>query len=167
MAYNILTNGETHTMTTHADLGIEFVSEEVAKQNGDNRSDKVTFHRSARIAVVRDLPKFTAAFGDECVLGILDGTSIRVMSQDVNRRMLAKGATDSEIEAAIINRLRGVRNASRGGTTTIVKYALPNGEFYTGTDEVEFQQLYTEALVAQGVPAAVALGIAQNQHLTK
>lgn len=151
----------------YADLGIEFVADDVAKQNGDNRSDKVTFNRKARIAVVTDLGKFTEAFGEATVLGILDGTSVRVMAQDVNRRLLAKGEKDDAIEAAIINRLRGVRNASRGGTKTVeVKvYTLPNGGTFTGTVEIEYQQAYLAALTEAGVPFDVAQGIALNQHL--
>jgi hypothetical protein len=151
----------------YAELGLTFVSEDVAKQNGDNRTDKVTFNRKARIAIVTDLTKFTAAFGEDSVLGMLDGQGLRVPSQAVNRAMLAKGAKDAEIETAIINRIKGVRNAGARGTTTVVKFALPNGEFYTGTDEVEYQQAYTLALVEAGVPANIATGIASNQKLTK
>lgn len=152
-------------MTNYDELGIRFDLEEVAKQSGDNRSDKVTFHRKAPIVIVENVEKFRAAFGDDTILAIFDGTSIRVKSQAIARRMLTKGATNEEIEAANVNMLRGVRNATRGGTTTVTKYALPNGQFYTGTNETEFQAAYLAALVDAGVPADVARGIAVNQKL--
>lgn len=154
-------------MTNYDELGIRFDLEEVAKQSGENRSDKVTFHRKAPIVVVTDVTKFRDAFGDETVLAIFDGTSVRVKSQAIARRMLAKGATDDEIRAANVNMLRGTRNASRGSTVVVTKYVLPNGASYSGTDETEFQQLYLAALVDQGVPAEIAHGIAVNQHITK
>jgi hypothetical protein len=149
---------------TYDELGIRFDLEEVAKQSGDNRSDKVTFARKAPIVIVTDVTKFREAFGDETILAVFDGTSIRVKSQAIARRMLAKGATDEAIREANVNMLRGVRNATRGGGT-VTKYALPNGEFYAGTDVTEFQQLYLAALVDAGVPADVARGIAVNQKL--
>ena len=151
----------------YAEYGIEFVAEEVAKQNGDHASDRATFNTKAQIAVVRDLEKFRAHFGDDTVKGILDGTSVRVMSQDVNRRLLGKGIKDeSSLQTAVYNRLKGVRT-STGGTRIVETkvYMLPNGEAYKGTDESEFQQLYAAALVDAGVPADAAIAIAKNQHI--
>lgn len=152
-------------MTNYDELGIRFDLEEVAKQNGDNRSDKVTFNRKAPIVIVTDVTKFRESFGDETILAVFDGTSIRVKSQAIARRMLAKGATDESIREANVNMLRGVRNATRGGTT-VVKYALPDNTFFTGTDEAAYQAAYLAALLTiEGMDEQVALNIARSQKL--
>lgn len=155
------------TENDYAEMGLRFDTEVVSKQRGDHASDRVEIG-NAQIAVVTDLEKFRTAFSDATVLGILDGTSIRVMSQDVSRRSLEKGVKSPDaIQAGIINRLRGVRNS--GGTRTItvtkVTYALPDGTKYEGADETEYQQLFAAALVDAGVPSAAALAIAGNQKL--
>lgn len=156
------------TENDYAEMGLRFDTEEVSKQRGDHASDRVVLG-NGQIAVVTDLDKFRTGFGDGCVLGILDGTSIRVMSQDVSRRMLNKGTKDAAtIQAAIINRLKGVRNSTGGGVRTVkvTVYALPDGSTYEGDNEVEYQQLFAAALVDAGVPNAAALAIASNQHFT-
>lgn len=157
------------TENDYAEMGIRFDTEEVSKQRGDHASDRVVIG-SAQICVVTELDKFRTAFSDATILGILDGTSIRVLSQDVSRRNLDKGVKDAAVlQAAIINRLRGVRNASGGGTRTVTitksVYALPDGSKYEGSDETEYQQLFAAALVDAGVPSAAALAIAANQKL--
>jgi hypothetical protein len=159
--------GHIMTENDYAEMGIRFDTEEVSKQRGDHASDRVVIG-NAQIAVVTDLDKFRTSFGDATILGILDGTSIRVMSQDVSRRSLEKGVKAADaIQAGVINRLKGVRNA--GGTRTItvtkVSYSLPDGTKYEGADETEYQQLFAGALVDAGVPAAAALAIASNQKL--
>lgn len=148
------------------EMGITWAAEEVSKQHGDHATDRRVMG-TAYIPVVTDLGKFTESFGQACVLGILDGTSIRVMAQDVNRAGLAKNLKPDEIKDRIEARLRGVRNRPVGGTTIVkVKvHTLPNGTEYTGTDVVEYQQAYAAALIDQGVDATVAITIAQNQTL--
>jgi len=156
------------TENDYAEMGLTFATESVSKQRGDHASDRVELG-NGQIAIVTDLEKFRTAFSDECVLGILDGTSIRVMSQDVSRRLLNKGTKKAEdIQAAIINRLKGVRNSTGGGVRTVIKnvYALPDGTKYEGESEVEYQQAYAAALVDAGVPSAAALAIAANQKFT-
>lgn len=144
--------------------GISWAEEDVSKQHGDHATDRVVIGK-AQIPVVQDLAKFTAEYGEPCVLGILDGTSIRVMAQDVNRSGLAKGLKVEEIRQRIDARLRGVRNRPLAGPTkTVLVYMLPNGEKFAGTTLVEFQQQYLAALVDQGVGAQVARTIAQNQN---
>lgn len=157
------------TENDYAEMGIRFDTEEVSKQRGDHASDRVVLG-NGQIAVVTDLDKFRKAFGDECVLGILDGTSIRVMCQDVSRRLLNKGTKAADaIQAAIINRLKGVRNSGGGSVRTVTKtvYNLPDGTKYEGESETEYQQAYAAALVDAGVPSAAALAIAANQKFTK
>ena len=148
---------------TTLEYGIEWVEETVQKQHGDHATDRAVLNGKAQIPVVRDLTAFVAEFSEAAVLGSLDGTSIRVMAQDVNRRLLAKGEKPDTIRAAIINRLRGIRNAGSRGAKVVTKYALPDGTFYTGSDLVEYQQAYVAALVDLGTPADVARQIGANQ----
>jgi hypothetical protein len=154
------------TENDYALMGIRFDTEEVSKQRGDHASDRVVIG-NGQIAVVTDLVKFEAALPG-VILGCLNGTSIRVMCQDVSRRCIEKGVKAADaIQAAIMLRLKGVR--ASGGTRVIEKivpkYSLPDGTFYSGADETEYQQLYAGALVDAGVPATAALSIAQNQKL--
>jgi hypothetical protein len=152
-----------------AGMGLRFDAEEVSKQRGDNASDK-TVIGIGQIAIVTDLALFEAAMPG-VVLGSLNGTSVRVMSQDVSRRSIEKGVKGADaIQAAVLNRLRGVRN--NGGGTKIVTVTkivhsnpLPDGSQYAGTDETEYRALYAAALVDAGVPTEAALSIANNQKL--
>lgn len=153
-------------MLNYMDYGITFQTEPVAKRAGPNATDRKVIG-NGQIAVVTDLDKFVKHFGPSVVLGILDGTSIRVMSQDVSRRGLDAKQSPEQIQEAIYNRLKGVRNRGAGGTTEVIIHVLPDGTKYTGTDEVEFQQLYSAALVDAGVDADTALLIAGNQKLGK
>lgn len=144
--------------------GISWAEEDVSKQHGDHATDRVVIGK-AQIPVVQDLAKFTAEYGEACVLGILDGTSIRVMAQDVNRSGIAKNLKADEIRQRIDARLRGVRNRPLGGgVKTVIVYMLPNGQQYKGTSLVEFQQEYMSALVDAGVPAEVARTLATQQN---
>lgn len=141
------------------EIGIVWSEETVRKQNGDNASDKAPIRGTAQIPVPNDLDKFVAHFGDSCVLGIMNGTSVRVMAQDVNRRMLAKGASTEAIREAVYNRLKGIRNSASPVVRTVVKYPLADGTFYTGTDLVEYKQAALAAYVDKGVPVEVAQGL--------
>lgn len=147
--------------------GISWVTEDVSKQHGDHATDRVVIGK-AQIPVVSDLDAFRKEYGDACILGILDGTSIRVMAQDVNRSGLAKKLSADEIRQRIDARLRGIRNRSLGGTVKeVTVYLLPNGEKWTGTDETSYQAEYMAALVDAGVDAAVARTLATQQKLVK
>ena len=147
--------------------GISWVTEDVSKQHGDHATDRVVLGK-AQIPVVADLDAFRKEYGDSCILGILDGTSIRVMAQDVNRSGLAKKLPADEIKQRIDARLRGVRNRSLGGVVKeVAVYLLPNGEKWTGTDETAYQAEYMAALVDAGVPIEVAKTLATAQKLVK
>lgn len=167
----------TETLTTetitksdtelYAEMGLRFDAEEVSKQRGDNASDKVVIG-IGQIAIVTDLVLFEAAMPG-VVLGSLNGTSVRVMSQDVSRRAIEKGIKGAKaIQALVINRLRGVRN-NGGGVKIVEKKVFSNpladGTQYTGADETEYRALYAASLVDAGVPAEAALAIANNQKL--
>jgi hypothetical protein len=147
-------------------IGIEWNAEKVSKQQGDHATDRVVITGDAQMPVVQDLDKFRAEFGDGAILGIFNGTSIRVMAQDVNRRLLTAGKDAETIKEAIYNRLKGVRNAAtatvRTVTVTVTVRDLPDGTTYDGIDFVEYQQAYLAALVDAGTPVAVAQGIAKG-----
>lgn len=153
-------------------FGVAWSTETVNREPDGNGSTKVEATADAQILSIVDLEKFRANFpnADEILLGIANGTSLRVMAQDVNRRNPKKSR--DERRSAIVNRLVGVRNAGvRTVVTKVVEkivkqYALPNGESYTGTDETEYQQLYLAALVDFGMPVATAQSIATLQKLS-
>lgn len=152
--------------------GISWVSEDVSKQHGDHATDRVVIGK-AQIPVVSDLEKFRKEYGDSCILGILDGTSIRVMAQDVNRSGIAKKLSAEEIQSRIDARLRGIRNRSLAAVVKeVTVYLLPNGEKWTATadtayesDEADYQAQYMAALVDAGVDVAVARMLATQQKL--
>ena len=163
------TTDTTTTVTkTLADMGIEFLTEPVSKRAGSNNSDKRVWREDAQILRVVNLEKFKTEFGEPAALAGLNGTSFRVMSQDVNRRHDAK-APHATIQQAIVNRLRGLRNAAATVTRVVEKivekriYVLPNGKTFDGTTEVAYQQAYTAALVDAGVPTTVAIDLAKQQ----
>ena len=148
------------------DRGIVWVEEEVSERGSSNGSDTRVLGK-AQIPQVVDLQKFVAHYGEGVVLGSLDGTSVRVMAQDVNRTGLRKRLTVEEIRERIDGRLRGVR--ARGvpavKVVEVKVLTLPDGSTYNGTDEVEYQQAYLAALVDAGVPVEVAKGIALAQKI--
>jgi hypothetical protein len=142
------------------EMGISWSEEDVSRQQGPHATDRRVIGK-AQIPVVGDLGKFRAHFGDEVVLGILDGTSIRVQAQDVSRTGIAKGLKVGEIRERMYLRLKGIRNRPLAGETkTVVKYPLPGGAFYTGSNVTEYQQQYVAALVDMGTPSDVARTIA-------
>lgn len=146
--------------------GISWVEEDVSKQHGDHATDRVVIGKAV-IPVVSDLTLFVAEYSEACVLGIMDGTSIRVMAQDVNRSGIAKKLSTDEIKSRIDARLRGIRNRPVGGVTVVeVKiYMLPNGQRFTGTTVTEYQAEYMAALIDAGVDSAVAQLLAKQQTL--
>jgi hypothetical protein len=154
------------TQTTDWALrGISWSEEDVSKQHGDHATDRVVIGK-AQIPVVSDLDAFRKEYGDACILGILDGTSIRVMAQDVNRSGIAKKLSADEIKQRIDARLRGIRNRPlAGGVKEVPVYLLPSGTKWTGTNEVEFQQAYLADLVDAGVDTVVATMLAKQQKL--
>lgn len=146
------------------DLGIRWEQETVRHQAGDHATDKVELGQ-AQIAVVEDLDKFRRAVGDDVILGILDGTSIRVATQDTGRRVLKQGikSVDAMREAAW-NRIVGNR-ASGPRVREVKVYPLPGGGKWSGTDVVEYQQSYLAALVDNGVPVDAAKAVVSTLAL--
>lgn len=153
--------------------GLVWLTETVNTEPDKTGSHKVVASDDAQILSIVDYDNFTANFPNakEILLGIANGTSLRVMSQDVNRRNPKKSA--EERRGAIVNRLQGVRNAGvRTVVTKIVekivtvrKAPLPGGGFYEGENEIEYQQAYIAALVDQGVDTAIARSIAASVKL--
>jgi formiminotetrahydrofolate cyclodeaminase len=159
------------TTKTYDDMGVEFLTEPVSKQSGSNKSDRHIWRNDAQILRVVDLEKFSTEFGANAALAGLNGTSFRVMSQDVNRRHAANEKFEI-VQTAIINRLRGLRNAAVATVRTVEKivekrvYALPDGTTYDGTNEVEYQQAWVAALTAAGMPTTAAITFAKLQKLS-
>jgi hypothetical protein len=153
--------------------GLVWLVETVNTEPDDTGSVKVIASDNAQILSIADYDNFTANFprAKDILLGIANGTSLRVMAQDVNRRNPKKSV--EERRTAIVNRLAGVRNAgARTVVTKIVekivtvrKAPLPGGTFYEGENEVEYRAAYIAALVDQGVPAATATTIANTVNL--
>lgn len=163
-----IVNDKTEAMSH---FGLAWSVETVNVEVGGNAAQKMTASDDAQILAITDVDNFRANFpnGTEIILGIANGTSLRVMSQDVNRRQPKK--TVVERRQMILNRLAGVRNAGIRTVVTkvveVVKFrnTLPGGGVYEGTDESEYQRAYATALVDAGVPSETALSIARNQKL--
>ena len=82
-------NGDMNMTTKYAaDFGILWETEAVARQRGEHRTDRVALRFAAEIPIPMDLDKIRAAIGDERVRGFLNGSSMRVVAQDVNRRYI-------------------------------------------------------------------------------
>lgn len=139
----------------YASMGIRWESEDVAIVYGENQSDKRIVNTVAQIAVMTDVALFDATFPGY-ILASSNGTSLRVMCQRVGRKFDGK-----DIEAnrkAVLDAIRGTR--AKSGTT--VRRPLPDGTFYTGSDEVEFRRQYAALLVDLGTPGTLALTIADK-----
>ena len=137
--------------------GYTWETEAVSMVFGENnQSDKRIVNDAAQILVITDLDKFRSEFGDAFILAMADGTSVRVMCQRIGRKFKKGQAEQNRL--AVLNAIRGVR--TRG--VTIPKRALANGEFYHGTDETEYRQLYAASLVENGVDASLAVTISNR-----
>ena len=151
--------------------GVSWSTETVNREPDGNASAKITATDNAQILAISDVTNFSANFpnADEILLGIVNGTSLRVMSQDVSRRNPKKSR--AELRTMILNRLQGVRNAGvRTVVTKIVEkivkvHSLPDGSTYAGDNETEFQAAYLAALVDMGLDPAKAREIATRQTL--
>lgn len=153
------------------DHGFTWVSEPVSKVISKNHSDKRIIG-DAEILVMTDVEKFSEHFGAGVILGIANGTSIRVQAQDVCRRAMdgasVKPSVD-QLREAVYNRVRGVKNSGMGRTVTIEKiikqYILPSGQPWSGDNEVEYQQAVVEAFVELGLHVPSAIAAAANYKL--
>jgi len=98
---------------------------------------------------VTDVPKFEATFPG-VILNSLNGTSIKVACQAVTRRMKLKNrqVSESEMRAAVINSLRGIKN--RATVVTQRVYVWGGKEF--ATQELAEAGM-REALEAKGLDA--------------
>lgn len=140
------------------DLGLAWEAGEVAKQFGDNATDRRTLNIKAQIPKVTDIDKATAA-GIDVLAWVNSANSPRVMAQDVARKRAEKSPkpTDEEMRELVFSRLKGVRNVGgRVVERVVVKRALPNGSMYEGSDEMEFRAQYAAALIDLGVDGKVA-----------
>lgn len=165
--FHISHNGEVTMSTNWAEYGIKWSTEKVSRQMGDHRSDRVELKYAAEIAVPADLTKLRESLGDALLIGFLDGSSMRVAAQDVNRRYIEacmKGAEKYDTE-----RLRELVWARLSGKTirrasVVVKEVkvrlLPNGKAFTGTTAVEFEAEARAACIDLGMDAETAKMVA-------
>lgn len=94
--------------------GFEFVYDEVKTAKGATSLGEVP------LLVAKSVDALRAVYGDEGVLDICDGTSLRVSFQGIARRMKAAGKSDDEIKDAQIRFRPGKR---AGGVSTPVSRA--------------------------------------------
>lgn len=150
-----------------ADFGITWESGKVSRQHGDHRTDRHELPHPSQIPVPVDLDKLRAALGDELVKSYLNGTSMRVIAQDVSRRYIeatieARKQYDAEaLRGLVWDRLSGKRTTIGGGTREVKVRYLPNGKQFTGTTKEEFQAETRATLIDMGVPADVAKAAAE------
>lgn len=138
-----------------AEYGFRWESEPVQTQAGPNGSDRKPVNLAAQIAVIVDVATFEATFPGY-ILAMADGTSLRVSCQRIGRKFDGRDIPGNR--RAVVEHLTGLRAKA----TRTVKRGLPNGTFYTGTDETEYRQQYAAALVDAGVDGEIAIGIARN-----
>lgn len=144
------------------EYGMVWNTETVNTAPGGNGANKTIATSDAQILSIVDIEKFRASYphADDVLLGIANGTSLRVMAQDVNRRNPKLSA--EKRRELILNRLAGVRNAGVRTVVTVEKIvtktvrALPNGTTYDGDNETEFRAAYMAAMVDLGVDPSVA-----------
>lgn len=146
--------------TNWNDLGITWTSSDVQRQHGDNATDRVVIGQ-AQIPVLSDVDKAVAGGLLGAIMKGVNGTSWRVMAQDVCRKAIEKDrkASPDAMREAVFNRLRSMRASS--GPVVIVKRALPNGTMWEGDNEQEFRSEYAAALTDMGVDAAAAIEAAK------
>lgn len=104
----------TGTLTLPAPDGAEFEMEEVKTARGTKSLGEVP------ILTWKSLERAREYFGDEGILDILDGTSLRVSYQNIARRYSQVGKTMDEIGTAQVNFRPGKRAA---GVSTPVSRA--------------------------------------------
>ena len=97
------------TLNTTPPNGFEFVYDEVKTAKGATSLGEVP------LLVAKDVEALREVYGDEGVLDICDGTSLRVSFQGIARRMKAAGKSDDEIKDAQIRFRPGKR---QGGVST-------------------------------------------------
>ena len=93
-------------LTVAAPEGAKFVFEEVRKDRGQTSLGHVP------ILVWEELAAMVECYGDDGVLNIADGTSLRVSFQSIARRMRAAEKSDDEIAQAEIDFRPGKRGPS-------------------------------------------------------
>lgn len=92
--------------------GFKFVTENVEK-------NKIEM-KGAQIPIVTDLEKFVATFGPSLVLAALDGSSLRVSAQRINRDALwgKRDTPANELQEAVVAWMLG---AKRTRTVSVVE----------------------------------------------
>jgi len=147
------------------DVGISWEISEVCKRIGGDTDASKQVVGTCVIPVVVDLATFRAQFANLSDTDFLGASSsITVKAQDVCRREGIITNDPAKLEALkekVWARLCGVRAAGIRRPAT-PKRPLPDNTFYTGTDEVEYRQLWIAGLVDRGTPVEIAKDIASN-----
>lgn len=154
----------SHAYTPRFDwaaAGFRLELEKVAKRAGTNGSDKVELNRPALMPIPVDLPKVIESVGAEGILGSLDGTSLRVKFQGVNREHPTESL--AEIEVRLWNVVKGIRAAK---APSVPKHSLPGGGFYQGTDLDAYRTAYIRCLVEHDETGNMTPEIAQMVAMT-
>lgn len=144
-----------------AALGLSWEAGAVARQYGDNATDRRTLNITAQIPKVVDIDLATAA-GIDVLAWVNSANSPRVMAQDVARKRAEKSgpkATEEELRELVFTRLKGVRNVGGRVVERVVEKkirTLPNGQPWEGDDEMEFRAEYAACLIDLGVDGKTA-----------
>jgi hypothetical protein len=148
-----------------AELGISWEIAEVCKRVGGDTDASKQVVGTCVVPIVVDLATFRAQFPDLSDTDFLGASSsITVKAQDVCRREGIITTDPAKLEALkekVWARLQGVRSVGVRKPST-PKRPLPDNTFYTGTDEVEYRQLWISGQVDLGVPVEVAKLVAAN-----
>lgn len=134
------------------DKGFEWQFGSVSHEPDDDAKTKVVIREKVPYLFVTDVQKFDAAHPG-VIMGCLNGTSIKVISQNTARRILQKNgkATDDTLKTAIYNAVIGVR--SRGAVVREVKYEFQGVEYAT---LAESQAAQIAFLIDLGIDPTVA-----------
>lgn len=136
--------------------GISWDHTPVATNNGATQ-----LHGTTQLMVVVDHEKFIATFGLAPLMFGVNNTSVRVTGQRVNRALLPKRATESELRHAVVSAVthtsgRTSSVITKTVTITVTIRTLPDGATYNGTDEVEYRQLVIAAYIDMGLDIGMA-----------
>ena len=148
---------EFHMARNWEAIGLSWLAEDVSKVFGENNASDKRVVATAQLPVVTDLDKL-AAGGVDILAWLNASNSMRVRAQAIARKN--PKADPEKMRELVFSALQGVRMGVAGRTVEIIKRALPDGNFYTGTDENEYRSQYAAALVDKGVDSDVALTIA-------
>lgn len=140
-------------MTTEKEQGYEWHMGPVAHEPDAEGTTKVALRDVPHIFVT-DVKIFDEHFPGT-ILGSLNGTSLKVLSQAVARRMVLKDrkVTDEQIKSAILNAVRGIRQRGPGAIVREKVYEFQGVEYATLAESQAAQMAF---LIDLGVDPELA-----------